>query len=398
MHPRITRRDFLKAASALAAPGACAYAAAAPDVAAPGSFAYAYVGTYTPNGGGIYLFRLDKASGALTQLQVFDDIRNPSWLVTNPAQTRLYAVSEIDNYQGARNGAVVSYAIDSETLQIKRLGAVSSGGSTPTYASLHPSGKFLFVANYGGGNVAVFPVTPDGALGDATDVRPSEGARHRARAVDDPPGQFAISDHDSPHIHMVAADPSGQFVIANDAGLDLTLVWRFDAQAGRLLPAAVPVVAAPSGAAPRHFAFHPNGRVFYNLYEHDAKVVVYDYDGATGRMRHKQTIPATPQRFAGSILSSAIRMTIDGRFLYVANRLDSGLSAFAVAADGELRMFADTWVHADAPRSIAIDPGSDLLFSCNQKGDSITSFRINASNGTLQFTGRYEPLGSPACI
>ena len=96
MPPSITRRDFLQAASLLAAPGALAHAAEAPDVrAAPAAFAYAYVGTYTPNGGGIYLFRLDKASGALTQLQVFDDIRNPSWLVTNPAQTRLYAVSEI---------------------------------------------------------------------------------------------------------------------------------------------------------------------------------------------------------------------------------------------------------------------------------------------------------------
>src|SRR6202049_945744 len=148
MHPRTTRRDFLKAASLLAAPGAFAHAADAPGVqAAPGAFAYAYVGTYTPNGGGIYLFRLDKASGALTQLQVFDDIRNPSWLVTTPAQTRLYAVSEIDNYQGTRNGAVVSYAIDSETLQLKRLGAVSSAGSTPTHASVHPSGQFLFVAN-----------------------------------------------------------------------------------------------------------------------------------------------------------------------------------------------------------------------------------------------------------
>ena len=359
---------------------------------------YAYVGTYTPNGGGIYLFRVDRASGALTQIQVVDDIRNPSWLALNPEQTRLYAISEIDNYEGTKNGAVVSYAVDAGNLRLNRLGAVSSAGAAPAFVSVHPSGKFVFAANFGGGTVAVFPVAANGALSGASDVRPSVGAHHRARAVDDPPGQFAMSDHDGPHPHMVAPDPSGQFVIANDAGLDLTLVWRFDVQAGRLLPAEVPVIAAPSGSAPRHFVFHPNGRVFYNLYEHDAKVVVYDYDGATGRMRHKQTIPATPQRFAGSILSSAIRMTMDGRFLYVANRLHSGLSAFAVAADGQLRMIADTWVHADSPRSIAIDPAGDLLFSCNQKGDSITSFRINASNGTLQFTGRYEPLGSPAFI
>ncbi|MEA3106442.1 MAG: 6-phosphogluconolactonase [Gammaproteobacteria bacterium] len=371
-------------------------ASAEPRAAAAES--YAYVGTYTPNGGGIYLFRVDRASGALTQIQVVDDIRNPSWLALNPGQTRLYAISEIDNFEGKKNGAVVSYAVDADNLRLTRLGAVSSAGAAPTYVSVHPSGRFVFAANFGGGTVAVFPVAANGALSDASDVRPSVGARHRARAVDDPPGQFANSDHDAPHPHMVASDPSGQFVIANDAGLDLTLVWRFDAQAGRLLPAEAPVIAAPSGSAPRHFVFHPNGRVFYNLYEHDAKVVVYDYDGATGRMRHKQTISAAPQKFAGSILSSAIRMTMDGHFLYVANRLHSGLSAFAVAADGQLHMIADTWVHADSPRSIAIDPGGDLLFSCNQKGDSITSFRINASNGTLQFTGRYEPLGSPAFI
>jgi 6-phosphogluconolactonase len=391
----ITRRDFVAGATALAVVPLAKAPAQARTATAE---SYAYVGTYTPNGGGIYLFRVDRASGALTQIQVVDDIRNPSCLALNQEQTRLYAISEIDNYEGTKNGAVVSYAVDAGNLRLSRLGAVSSAGAAPAFISVHPSGKFVFAANFGGGTVAVFPVAANGALSGASDVRPSVGARHRARAVDDPPGQFALSDHDGPHPHMVAPDPSGQFVIANDAGLDLTLVWRFDAQAGRLLPAEVPVIAAPSGSAPRHFVFHPNGRVFYNLYEHDAKVVVYDYDGATGRMRHKQTIPATPQRFAGSILSSAIRMTMDGRFLYVANRLHSSLCAFAAAADGQLRMIADTWAHADSPRSIAIDPASGLLFSCNQKGDSITSFRINASNGTLQFTGRYEPLGSPAFI
>jgi 6-phosphogluconolactonase len=207
--------------------------------------------------------------------------------------------------------------------------------------SVHPSGRFVFVANYNGGTVAVFPVAADGALGDASDVRPSVGARHHEHAVDDPPGQFAVSDHDGPHPHMVASDPSGQFVIANDAGLDLTWVWRFDSQAGRLLPADVPVVAAPSGSAPRHFAFHPNGRIFYNVYEHDAKVAVYDYDGATGALHHRQTVSAVPPKFAGSNLSSGIQVSPDGRSVYVANRLHSSVAMFAVADDGELRMVSD---------------------------------------------------------
>lgn len=396
---RINRRDFLKAASLLAAPAACPYVADAAVIGAVGAAAaYAYVGTYTPNGGGIYLFRMDAASGALTQLRVFDDIRNPTWLAVNQAQTRLYAVSEIDNYQGSHNGAVVSYAIDSESFQIKRLGAVSSAGTTPTYASVHPSGKFVFVANFGGGNIAVFPVGPDGALGEATDVRPSVGPRHHAHAVDDPPGQFALSDHDGPHMHMVAADPSGQFVIANDSGLDLTLVWRFDAQTGRLLPAAVPVIAAPAGAAPRHFVFHPNGRTFYNLYEHDAKIAVYDYDAAKGGFKSKQLVSALPPKFGGSNLSSEILISADGRYLYVSNRLHNAVAVFAVANDGQLRMVTEVWVHADYPRCLAIDPSGQFLYSCNQKGDSITSFRISPASGALQFTGRYEPVGSPAVM
>jgi 6-phosphogluconolactonase (cycloisomerase 2 family) len=197
-------------------------------------------------------------------------------------------------------------------------------------------------------------------------------------------------------MHMVAADPSGQFVIANDAGLDLTWVWRFDAQAGRLLPADVPAIIAPPGSAPRHFAFHPNGRVFYNLYEHDAKIAVYDYEPASGGMRQKQLISTLPPRFGGSTLSSEIILTADGRFLYAANRVHNAVAAFAVAADGQLRLLSETWVRADSPRCLTIEPGGEFLYSCNQKGDSITSFRISAASGALQFTGRFEPVGSPA--
>jgi 6-phosphogluconolactonase (cycloisomerase 2 family) len=393
---RITRRDLLKAASLLAAPVGFARAAIAPVQQA--ASVHAYVGTYTPNGGGIYLFRVDSISGAMTQLRVFDDVQNPTWLALNPQRTRLYAASEIDNYQGTQNGAVVSYAIDGETHELKRLGAVSSAGATPAHLSVHPSGKFVFVANYGGGNVAVFPVGADGALGEASDVRPSVGARHRARAADDPPGQFANSDHDGPHMHMVATDPSGQFVVANDAGLDLTLVWRLDALAGRLLPADVPVITAPSGAAPRHFVFHPNGRIFYNLYEHDAKVAVYDYDAAKGSFKAKQLISALPPKFGGSNLSAEILIAADGRFLYVSNRLHNAIAIFAVANDGLLRNISEVWVHADYPRCLTLDPSGEFLYSCNQKGDSITSFRINAATGGLQFTGRFEPVGSPAVM
>ena len=254
----ITRRVFLcRTAATLAyaaSPGRAVLAGA------PGFF-YAYVGTYTPNGGGIYLFRIERATAALMQMQVVDDIRNPSWLAVNPAQTRLYAISEIDNYQGAKDGAVVTYAIDPTSMQLTRLSAVGSAGTSPAHVSVHPSGKFVFVANFGAGNVAVFPVAADGTLSAASDVRPSVGPRHHARAIDDPPGQFAVSDHEGPHPHMVAPDPTGQFVIANDAGLDLTLIWRLDAQGGRLLPADAPGADRSAGLGAASFRLSPERQV-----------------------------------------------------------------------------------------------------------------------------------------
>ncbi len=395
---QFTRRDFCRVTGTLAAPAlfpkwlwADAEAASAPQ-------AYAYVGTYTPNGGGIYLFGVDLQSGVMTQQQVVDDIRNPTWLAINAANTRLYAVSEIDSFMDTRTGAVVAYSIEPQTMQLKRIGAVSSGGVAPSHLSIHPSEKFLFVGNYGSGSVAVIPLAADGGLGDAVDIRPSVGAHHHARATDDPPGQFASSDHDSAHVHMVASDPSGQFVIANDAGLDLTLIWRLDMQTGRLLPAEVPVLLAPPGSAPRHFAFHPNGRFMYNLYEHDAKVAVYDYEAAQGAFKLKQLAASLPPKFAGSNLAAEIVISPNGKFLYVSNRLHNAIAAFGVAADGQLRNISETWVHADSPRNITFDPRGELLFACNQKGDSITSFRVNAATGALTFTGHFEPVGSPAMM
>jgi 6-phosphogluconolactonase len=158
------------------------------------------------------------------------------------------------------------------------------------------------------------------------------------------------------------------------------------------------VVPAPPGSAPRHFVFHPNGRVFYNLYEHDAKVAVYDYDAARGGMKLKQVMPSLPPKFAGSNLASEIIMTADGRFLYVANRLHNAISIFGAAADGQLRAIGETWVHADSPRSLSVDPSGAFLYSCNQRGDSITSFHLNPLTGSLTFTGRFEAVGSPAVM
>ena len=99
--------------------------------------------------------------------------------------------------------------------------------------SIHPSGRFLLVANYFGGSVAVLPILADGRLGDATDVKKDAGKIGPTRATNAPPGSFAISGHDRTHAHMIQADPAGRFVLHVDLGLDQIFVWKFDDAEGR---------------------------------------------------------------------------------------------------------------------------------------------------------------------
>src|SRR5207253_4411991 len=138
--------------------------------------------------------------------------------------------------------------------------SVRSGVAGPIFVSIHPSGRFLLVANYCGGSVAVLPILPDGRLGAATDIKKDAGTIGPARATNAPPGSFAFSGHDRTHAHMIQADPTGRYVLHVDLGLDLLYIWTFDAGRGTLTRAETPTVALPPGDGPRHFHFHPNGR------------------------------------------------------------------------------------------------------------------------------------------
>ena len=200
-----------------------------------------------------------------------------------------------------------------------------SGGAGPTYVSVHPSGKFLLVANYFGGSVAVLPILADGRLGPATDVKQDAGTVGPRRSANAPPGSFAFSGHDRTHAHMIQADPSGRFVLHVDLGLDRIFVWKFDDRAGVLTPNDFPEVALPPGDGPRHFAFHPNGHWLYSVQEEGSNIVLFDYDGAKGRLTSRQTISSLPPGFAGSNFCSEILVSADGRFVYAGNRLHDSI-------------------------------------------------------------------------
>ncbi len=366
-----------------------------------------YVGSYSSpqgpegaigRGQGIYLFELSPATGALVQREVFPNDSNPAWLALDPSRTHLYSANEISNYQGADSGSVTAYSMDRSSGHLKLLNTVSSEGAGPAHLSVHPSGKYVLVANYQGGTVAVLPIRPNGGLGAATDVVHDSGMIGPAHALGAPAGSFAISGHDKPHAHMIQADPSGKYVLATDLGLDRIFVWKFDVEKGKLTPGNPPSISLPPGDGPRHFTFHPSGRWIYSLQEEGSTLVTYDYDATRGRLTAKQTISSLPGGFKGTNFTSEVMVSSDAKFVYAANRLHDSIAWFSIGAEGKLTFAGEEWTRGDYPRSFNIDPTGNYLYSCNQRADAITTYRISRKTGALTFTGQYTPVGTPAII
>ncbi len=372
----------------------------------------AYVGTYTSplknmkatqvdlppgNGRGIHLFTVDRSTGAMSPVGVYEMGTSPSCLAFNAEKTRLYSGNETERVGENESGTVSAFAIEKDG-SLKLLNSVSSGGKGPAHLSVHPSGKYVLVANYFGGSVAVLPIKEDGSLGEATDVKKDAGKVGPTKATNAPPGSFAISGHDQTHAHMIEADHSGKFVIHVDLGLDQILVWKFDEQKGTLTPADTSSVSLPPGDGPRHFAFHPNSRWFYSIQEEGSTVVLFDFDTQTGGLTARQTLSSLPPGYEGSNFCSEITVSADGKFVYAGNRLHDSIAIFAISADGSLSYVTEEWTHGDYPRSFTFDPTGEFLYCCNQRADHIAIFRVEKSTGKLTFTGHYTPVGNPSQI
>lgn len=373
----------------------------------------AYVGTFSSplkdmlptqvdlppgNGKGIHVFRVDRATGALTAAGVFESGTSPSCLAVNAAGTRMYSANETDRVGGTKEGTVTAFSINRADGKLEALNTVRSGGAGPTFVSIHPSGKFLLVANYFGGSVAVIRIQPDGRLGDISDVKTDSGKVGPNRAAHAPAGSFAISGHDRTHAHMIQADPSGRFVVHAELGLDRIYVWTFDEQKGVLTPAQTPSVSLPPGDGPRHFVFHPDGRRFYSIQEEASTLALFDYDASTGTLTARQTVSTLPSGFAGSNFCSEVLISSDGRFVYAGNRLHDSIAIFSVAPDGTLAYVAEEWTRGNYPRSFNFDPTGRFLYCCNQRGDNVVVFRVDQKTGALAFTGHYAAVGNPSCI
>ena len=353
-----------------------------------------YVGTYTaigqPGRGraeGLYVYSVDPQSGALTPLHTVAGVANPSFLAFHPNGRFVYTVNEALETDGKPGGGVSAFARDPETGDLTFLNREPSHGTDPCFLTVDPTGRCVLVANYSSGSVAVLPLGEDGRLKPASYVDQHEGSSINPRR------------QQGAHAHAIPIDPSGQFALCPDLGMDQVFVYQLDAAAGRLQHNDPVGAKLTPGAGPRHLDFHPSKPLAYVINELGSTVTTFAWDAAAGTLRELQTISTLPEGFAEETTCADIHVDPTGRFVYGSNRGHDSIAAFAIdEATGTLTPLGHTPTGGRTPRNFAIDPSGQFLFAANQNTDTIVTFRLDPTTGRLTPAGQVTPVPSPVCL
>jgi 6-phosphogluconolactonase len=352
-----------------------------------------YVGTYTgAKSKGIYLFRLQtdhlevSQNITLVPLGLAAETLNPSFLELDQKRRLLFAVNELETLEGKRTGAVSAFSIGPAG-QLTLINQQPSGGTAPCHLTLDRAGRHLLVANYGSGSVSVLPVAADGRLGAASDF-----VQHQGKSID--PERQA-----GPHAHCVTLDAANRFAFVCDLGLDRVLIYRFDAQKGKLSPAQPAFASLRAGAGPRHLVFRPDGRFAYVINELASTITAFAYDARSGALTEVQTVSTVPPYFDGANSGAEIAFHPGGKFLYASNRGHNSVVLFAVDADeGTLAFVEEQGTGGNKPRHFGIEPAARHLAVANQDSDTVLACRIDAGNGRLKPSGVFASAPSPVCV
>ncbi len=344
---------------------------------------FVYVGSYTEAGygagPGISVFRFDGETGGLTPVQTVGGVANPSFLAVSADGWFVYATNE------QADGGVTALARDAGTGELRVLNREASHGADPCYVSLDASGRYVLVANYSGGTVAVLPIGPDGSVGAATDVVTHAGSSVRA----DRQGE--------PHPHMIAPSPDGGSILVTDLGADAMLAYGFDTDAGKLIPRPERTAKAAPGSGPRHFAWAPDGATVYVLNELTATLTAYGW--ADGVLTARDTAPGLPTEYAGEPSGAHVLVSPDGRFVYGSLRGHDSIAVWAVdESSGALRTVGNVATGGKTPRGFGMDPTGRWVLVANQESDTVVSFRRDTETGLIAATGDVAEVGSPVVV
>ncbi len=342
-----------------------------------------FFGTGGPGAKGIYRATFDPATGKLTPAELAAEVGSPGFLALHPDGAKLYAVANFPGGPGA-----IGYRIGAG-------GALEPFTSAPTgdgggaHIAVHPTGKFLLTAQYGGGSVALFPLDAEGRLGAAWLVE-HEGGSGVVKAR-----------QEKPHPHWVGFSPDQRFALVPDLGLDGIVVYRIDLDGPSI--ARHGFIASVPGGGPRHMRFSPDGSFIYLLNELSLSVTAYAWDATAGTARLLATTPALSEDAkAGEAFNSAAEILVHpgGRFVYSSNRGHDTVTVFrADPATAALGVIQVQPVRGAFPRNINLSPDGGWLLAAGADSNTVAVHKVDPETGRLTYqTKGVINVPAPICI
>lgn len=376
----LSRRDLLRTA---------VFAASAGPVAAAGGEVLVYWGTYTAGGPrygtgeskGIYVSRLNAASGAVTAPELAAETANPSYLAVHPGGRFLYAVNEHIEMAGKILGEVSAFAIDRGSGKLRELNRVSSRGGMPCHIAVDRSGQVLAVANWATGSVASFRIARDGRISEASGFYQHSG---------EPAVQV--------HCHAVVFSPDNRYLIETDTGLNTVFVHRLDAGKAAIARHQPPSLRLENRVNPRHLVFHPNGKWAYVANEAGPGCTMLRYDAAKGTFEEVGVTRTVPEAYTGRATPAEAVMHPSGRYVLISNRGHESIAVLRIdPSDGSLTLVEAFQPGGTGARSFNVDPSGRWLFALMQRSNEIHPLRFDVDSGKLQRAGDAIPLPAPVC-
>lgn len=342
-----------------------------------------FFGTGGPGARGIYRATFDSETGALTAAELAAEVGSPGFLARHPRGGLLYAAAE-----GTAGPGAVAYRLGPDGA-LELLNSAPTGDGGAAHIAVHPSGRFLLTAQYGGGSTALFPLDADGRLGEATLHEHQGGSK------------VVNGRQEAPHPHWCGFSPDGRFALVPDLGMDGIVIYAVDAQTPSITRHGF--AASVPGGGPRHMRFSVDGKHIYLLNELSLSITIFAWNAEAGTAERLGTTPAlSNEAKAGEATNSAAEILVhpSGKFLYSSNRGHDSVTVYRAGDAGRtLEVVQVQPIRGAVPRNINLDPTARWLLAAGADSNTVSVHAIDQETGRLTYRTRgVINMPAPICI
>ncbi len=336
---------------------------------------------------GIGLYQMDAKTGELEFLRMENETLCCGFSFVDKKRNVLYITNETDrnpDYPAAGGGFIYAFRINRETGALTELCHAATYCPDPCYMNQDKTGKFLIVANHSSRSAVTKIIQQeDGKYGaqilyDDAVINlyelDEEGKIFGPLDVVKHVGGGTLPDQLHAMPHTVLVSPDGQFVAVCDIGQDKIYMYKINYEKRKLELVSDPYQDVP-GSCPRYCQFHPTEPYLYVNHENSKEgmnVIVLKYN-SKGNLELTETVNAAPEGFEKKQGDEQQGLVLhpSGNYLYDIVKGPDIVTVFSVSQDGKIlcpiqyQKIEGVW-----PRGCTVtEDGRFLLTTCLISGD-----------------------------